>query len=75
MQQQNVFQKKYTCTSIKYDDDGDQVEPHFGRWCDECGYGALAGYRFDCVGLDKDDTICEITLCYDCYLENEEIAK
>ena len=59
----------YNFVSSQLTEDGDTVEPHFGTWCDECGYGALAGHRFPCRGRDEDDTVCEITLCLDCYLQ------
>lgn len=72
MQQQIGCEKIYTCTSIKYDEDGNHSDPHFGSWCDECGFDALAGDRFECQGVDKDDTICDITLCYDCYCEDAQ---
>ena len=60
----------YKFVSSKLTEDGDNVESYFGSWCDECGHGALAGDRFDCVGRDADDEICEITLCLDCYLKD-----
>ena len=59
----------YRFVSAKYDEDGDHLDPHFGTWCDECGF-TIAGDRFDCVGRDTKDEICESTLCLDCYTKD-----